>query len=222
MFVLWSWLRLLVFSAINVSFYFREIESFIVCIEKCLLSSEGRWHTCTSAVVDLGEISSWPQDRDLHVTSILCFDHILLLGSLWPDLCLVRKVSFFVCGTSSFSSLGKNAHFPPGVCRNLLLVSVIWAYEIRLKGSRDENFLSQLLHVCCHLPPFVHWSANPDNCFVPSGFYHSEEPIRLGDSEPLLESTCSCSRISTFCATGHPHGQVTSFFLSSVSLWKTG
>lgn len=104
-------------------------------------------------------------------------------------------------------SLGTNDHLLPSktVCRNLGVVSVIWAYEIWLKGgSKEENFLIPLLHVHCLLPPIVLRSANPDNCFVPSRFYHFEEPIRLGDSVPLLESTCSCSRVSTFCATRAP------------------
>lgn len=162
--------------------------------------------------------------------SHLCFNYILILGSRWPDLCLLRERGFFVSGTTDSGFLDKNDHFLPSkmICPTLSLVSVTWAYEIWLKGSKDENFLIQLLHVCCLLPLFVSWSANPDNCFVPSGFYHCVEPIRLGDSGPLLESTCSCSLISTLYATWAPSWishvilSQSSFFMGTGTWGKQG
>lgn len=137
---------------------------------------------------------------------MLCFNYILILGSLCPELFLVQRKGLFVSGSPDSCCLGRDGHFLPSraVCCSLSLVSVIWAEEIWMKGGKDENFLIQRLHVCCLLPPFVPWSANPDNCFVPSGFYHWVEPIRLGYPVPLLESSCSCSQISTFCATWAP------------------
>ena len=131
-------------------------------------------------------------------------------------------------GLSDSVSLGRIDHF---LSSKTVCPAYLWCQWFGLMrfGYKEAKMRTSNSTFACLLssPSFVRWSANPDNCFVPPGFYHCQEPIRLGDSVPLLESACSCSRISTFCATRDSHGQVTSFFLSSVSLWdghvgKTG
>lgn len=80
------------------------------------------------------------------------------MRSLCPDLFLVAGEKVLsASGTPDSGSLGKVVHSLPRrtACCSRSLVSVLWAKEIGLKGSKDENFLIQLLHVCCLLPPFV-------------------------------------------------------------------
>lgn len=131
-----------------------------------------------------------------------------------------RKGLFVSIAADSSSLSDKDDHF--------LLVELFFS-----TGSKDECLQIQLFKknssFACLLSfhPFVPWSANPDHCFVPSRFYHWEEPIRLWVSASLLEPTGSCSLVSTFCATWAPHGQVLLFFPSQLYygnryLGKTG
>lgn len=89
--------------------------------------------------------------------------------------------------------------------------------ELSAKGSNAEHFLFQPVHVCC-LPLLL--SPNPDHCCVSSWFYHWEQPATRRDSVLGVESACSCSQISAFCAVGASCAHTASLFPSPVPVWR--
>lgn len=84
--------------------------------------------------------------------------------------------------------------------------------ELSAEGEQRRAFSDSACGVCYLL--FLSQSPNPDPCCVSSWFYHWEEPTTLRDPVLWVESACSCSQISAFCALWAPCAQVTSSFPS--------
>lgn len=150
--------------------------------------------------------------------SVLCFNYILILGSLCPDL------SFLYLEVLTLVLWVRMAIFCP-VELHAVASLWFWWFGLRRFGWREAKMRTFWFNFCMFAVFSLSLSldlltqiialSHPD-------FYHREEPIRLGYPVPLLESTCSCSQISTFCATRAPSWTSWAILSQSSSIMGTG